>query len=332
MSRIFSTLSVVFSLVALCSFASCQKEKVVNSEKEQEAASDRTVNCPLIKSNIVKTNGMLVFTDQRHFEDCIECLEQEVEDYNDTYEGQYPEATAGQLDSLDIVNGFNEWQPLVQFESQKSFVSLRSIVEAQSEQWLLAQNSETINFDNDPDELCPVMDEEERCLFNTDGLVKIGNNIVSIQNYGEQSMAIGDCCAWARKRKYTFDVNDDPYLVNRQLRAKIKVSSGVIVSKLKGKIKNYKKVSGSYKKRRADMRPLIGGIGFMQETCNPGLQVWSKFKNFKKRKTRKITARLWEVWREAIVCPSNTWYPTHRCSLSFFVDNETHGYLLPLQK
>lgn len=144
MSRIFSTLSVVFSLVAICSFASCQKEKVVNSEKEQKSVSDRTANCPLIKSTIVKTDGKSVFTDRQHFEDCIECLEQEVEDYNDTYESQYPEATAEQLDSLDIVNSFNEWQPLIQFENQKSLVSLRSIVEAQSEQWLSAQNSETI--------------------------------------------------------------------------------------------------------------------------------------------------------------------------------------------
>jgi len=125
MLRIFSTPSGFLFLLVICSFVSCQKEKIVKSENEQKSASDRTINCPLIKSTIVKTDGKLVFTNQQHFEDCIECLEQEVEDYNDVYESQYPEATAEQLDSLDDLNGFNEWLPLVQFETQKTFVSLR---------------------------------------------------------------------------------------------------------------------------------------------------------------------------------------------------------------
>jgi rubrerythrin len=306
---------------------------VVNSEKEQKAASDRTVNCPLIKSTVVKTDGKLVFTDRQHFEDCIECLEQEVEDYNDAYEAQYPvETTAAQLDSLDDLYGFNEWQPLVQFESQKSFVSLRSIVEAQSNQWLSTQNSETINFDNDPDELCPIMDEVERSLFNADGLVKIGNDIVSIQENADQSMAIGDCCAWLKRTRQTFGYEQDPYLYDRRVVAKIKIRSYLIHSTLKASLKHYKIVDGKYKKRRANMKLSIFGIGFMPETCQPSLQQWVKFKDYKKRRTRRIHDRRWLLQREAIVCPENTWYPTHRCRLSFFVDDDSHAYGLVLKK
>lgn len=177
------------------------------------------------------------------------------------------------------------------------------------------------------------MDEEERCLFNADGLVKIGNEVVSIEEYQEQSMAIPDCCAWLRKTKHEFDHNDDPYLSNRKVVAKIKIRSYLIHSTLKAKIKHYKKIPNQgYKKRRANMRLSIFGIGFMPETCGPSLQVWSNFKNYKKRKTRKIHHRIWLLQREAIVCPENPFFNTHRCRLAFFLDDDSHPYGLVLQK
>jgi hypothetical protein len=336
MFRSVITVSTSALLLVTATFYACQKDKIVPTEQSAlQTSDDRTppvnTDCPLIKSKVKNINGQLVFEDQMHFEKCIECLEQEVEAYNAAYESQYPFASAEQLDSLDDVNGFNEWQPLVDFAAEKGFNSLHSVVFNQSEQWLLAQNANTINFDNDPDETCPVMDEEERALFNASGFVRIGDNLVSIGQYAEPD-AVPDCCAWLKKRKYTFDVNDDPYLVNRQLRAKIKIKSGLVVSKLKGKVKHYKKVNGTYKKRRAPMRVTIVGRGMMPSNCNPSLQGWSNFKGYKNRKTRKVTARIWSLWREAVVCTDDPAFPFSACTFGFFVDNDANAYALTLLK
>jgi len=80
------------------------------------------------------------------------------------------------------------------------------------------------------------------------------------------------------------------------------------------------------------MRLSIFGIGFMPETYRPSLQVWTNFKDYKKRKKLKIHHRIWFIQREAIVCPDNSFFPTHRCRLAFFLDDDSHPYTLVLQK
>ncbi|GAB4498816.1 MAG: hypothetical protein OHK0019_34790 [Saprospiraceae bacterium] len=226
LNPIFKSLFLVLLFVLACfTVQSCLKESVPNGketyEKENTVAYREGLNCPQIKSSVYQSEGKLVFSDYQHFYDCIECLEQDVEVYNDAYENQYPTATAEELDILDSINNFKEWQPLADFETSKSFTSLRSIVEQQSQVWLNAQYGETINFDNDPDELCPIIDEETRTLFNVDGYIKIGNEVVSMQDWADEAeTALWDCCAFYRSSKYTFDYADDPYLLNRQIRAK----------------------------------------------------------------------------------------------------------------
>lgn len=315
----------------------CQKENVPidnsNVLPEQLSTPREGVNCGQVKNTVYKSDGMLVFADEQHFNDCIECLEQELEAYNDACESQYSTATAEQLDVLDSINNFNEWQPLVDFETSKSFTSLRSIVEQQSNQWLDAQITESINFDNDPDILCPILDEETRALFNTDGYVKIGSNIVSAQDWADVALSLGDCCAWRRSSKYTFDANDHATkLANRQVKAKIAVRSRLFRSTLEGKITHYRKVNGKYKKRRADMRLGVSGIGFYGEGCTESIQVWDRDKSFKKRRTRTVVASILSLWREAIVCKDDERWWSKRSGLYFYVDNEDYQFLVYLAK
>ena len=327
------SVSAIF-LLTLSTFFwhSCQKDNALatksNSLLEQQSTDREGLNCTQIKNAVYKSEGMLVFTDEQHFNDCIECLEQELEAYNDAYENQYPTATAEDLDLLDSINNFNEWQPLLDFEVSKSFVSLRATVEQQSQLWLNAQTGETINFDDDPDDICPILDDETRTLFNSDGYVKVGNNVVSKQDW--EDVPEWDCCAFLNSTSYTFEYADDPYLYNRQVRAKIKIRSLPYKSSLKGKIKHYKKVGGKYKKRRADMRLLISGRPH-DGNCRAALGAWSNFKGYKKRKVRRIKSHIWGEWREALVCENDPGYPTSRCGLGFFVDNESHGYALYLK-
>lgn len=330
------SVSTIFLLtLAAFSWHSCQKDNVLatksNSAQEQQSGEREGLNCAQIKNAVYESEGMLVFTDEQHFHDCIECLEQELEAYNDAYEGQYPTATAEQLDFWDSLNNFNEWQPLLDFEASKSFVSLRSTVEQQSQLWLNAQTGETINFDNDPDDICPILDEETRTLFNSDGYVRIGNLVVSKQDWVDEPDAPGSCCAWLRSTKHEFDHNDDPYLSNRKIVAKIHVRSGIIKSILKGKIKHYRKVGGTYKMRRADMRLFVKGIPF-NGNCDELTYAWNAFKDYKKRKKRTVKAKLSSLWCEAFVCSQLETWPKKRSGLGFFVDNESHGYALYLKK
>lgn len=332
--------------------SSCKKENIVDSPQENtaldvtEAASDAGTDqdlsyrnsfdhsiCPQLKSTVYKSGGMLVFANQEHFERCVECLEAEVEAHSDAYESQYPTASLEQLDALDAINNFNEWQPLAQFEAQKSFSSLRAVVESQSQQWLNSQSAETINFDQDPDEICPIMDEETRTLFNASGYVRIGNQVISKEEWEDTSdaAAFWDCCAFLRSTKYTYEFENTPFLFERKVRARIKVKSGLVVSTLKGKIKHYRKVNGSYKKKRAKMRLFVAGGTFDGE-CVGTIQGWSAFKNYKNRKTRSVKSRIWSLWREALVCRDDPRYSFSRSGLGFFVDDESHGFALYLVK
>lgn len=331
-----STGAVLLVVLAALFGYSCQKDNAPatnsNASPEQQTTARDGLNCTQIKNAVYKSEGMLVFTDDQHFYDCIECLEQEIEAYNDAYESQYPTATTEQLDVLDSINNFNEWQPLADFETSKSFTSLRSIVEQQSDQWLDSQTSETINFDNDPDELCPIMDEETRTLFNSDGYVKIGNDVVSKQDWADAAESIWDCCAFRRSSKYTFDANDHPTkLANRQVRAKVSVRSGLIKSTLKGKVKHYRKVGGKYKKRRADIRLGVQGIPFNGD-CIEMPQNWFAWKGYKKRKTRRVKSRIWQLWREAIVCKDDERWWTRRSGLYFYIDSDDYQFRLYLAK
>jgi hypothetical protein len=331
------TSSILFLLaigLAVNLVQSCKKteaEQPTNTEASQSdnshpsnIVSERSFNCTLLKSDIVKQNGMLVFRDRQHYEECIQCLEKEVEDYNDAYVRRYPGATAAQLDALDDLNNFNDWEPLVQFEQEKSFTSLRSVVDAQNKQWLSNQFGETINFDESPDHNCPIQSVVERSFFNVNGSVKIGNDVINMDDSDEPESI--DCCAFLKQTSFTFDLNNDPYLANRQVLCRIAVESGVVVSKLVGKTEHYRKVNGVYKLRRADMRQVIGGFGMDGSNCRPSIQPWFDSNDYEYRRIRHITARIWSLWREAVVCRSSQFFPTNRCSLVSFVDNESHVY------
>jgi hypothetical protein len=173
--------SLVFLFACFVFFYSCEKETSANLEAISQSSTNAlylngpsnsndidSTECVLLKNAVYKSNGMLVFQDMRHFENCAICLEQEYEAYNDAYDAQYLETTPEQLDSIDIINNFNEWMPYTNFESLHSFSSLRAKIEDEIVQWLETP-ADVINFEDDPDESIPVMDESERTLLNEDG-------------------------------------------------------------------------------------------------------------------------------------------------------------------
>lgn len=286
------------------------------------------INCANVKNAIANVNGKLVFSSYQHFYDCIECLEQELEQYNTNYENQYPNATPEQLDVMDSINNFNQFFPLVQFEASKSFNSLRGLVANQSNTWLNAQAYQEPDFNQDPDMLCPIPDQITRSLFNTSGKVQIGNEEVSSADWTSPDFL--DCCSFLHLSKFTFDVNNSPILKDRQIKARISIKSGIILSNLNGNITHYRKVGGTYKIRRARMRLAVGGIAM--DDCNPTFQNFEDWKGWANKSHRDINAEIWGLWREAITCSESPNFRANRCILTFLVDSETNAFALVLKK
>ncbi len=302
--------------------ASCQKEStapVTNnahlSDDLELAANPRDgfdySKCDSLKNAVTISEGYLVFSDEQHFWDCVTCLEYDYDLYNDNYEAQYPEATPEELDSVDIVNNFDQWQPYIDFEQSLNFSSLRAKIE--SEILAFEQIPDSLSDPSeDPDLSIPVLRESVRTLFNENGMAKIEADILSMSDWEEDPALVWDDCAFYRKREFEFNQTHDPTLVNRKMTISIAVRSGLITSNLKGKYIFRKRINGKWKRKRANTKLLIWGRPYRDvsipnegSTCTPDFdRVWSKSKDWKKRKSRTATSSIWGYWREALVEPT----------------------------
>ena len=173
------------------------------------------------------------------------------------------------------------------------------------------------------------MEESIRTLLNESGFARVGKDTISADDWRDKS--ISDECGFLKSCEYTFDHNDDPLLVNRQLKVKIKVESGLLTSNLKGKITHLRKVGGKYKKRRATLKIGVTGSSFNGD-CVVMPQFWSKYKGYKKRRHLKVNARIWLLWREALVDRSDPRWMQERCIAHGYWDNDNKYYPVALYR
>ena len=332
-SQIFKLPGTVLILMffALLVLNSCQKENLyeLNSSTETSPRAATTsddggggdgggpLDCENIKKRVYNDGGMLVFQDLEHLWNCADCLEIDYQNYNDNYESQYPNATPEELDELDERNRFDHWQPFIDFESSLGFNSLRANVERAIVAW-----EETpipnINPDDDPDDSTPIMHENVRALFNERGMAMVGGKVLTEAFFNEEADSRQDDCGWALSRKRTFTSSDDPNLNNREIKLKVGVRSGLVRSKLKGKIVHKRRVGNKMKRRRAHIRAYVGGRGMSDgsfgDNCDISAQFWnSPYQSYKKRRVRRVRSRIWSLWREACV---DTDHPQFNTSFS----------------
>lgn len=285
--------------------------------------------CPAIKSSVYKSGDKLVFQDLAHLENCAICLEQDYDTYNDQYDAQYPNATAEELDALDEINNFNELAPYIAFEQGLGFSSLRAKVENEVNLWLSSTPADQINFENDPDDQVPIDDDATRALFNENGLVILGSAVKSMQDFENGTvfnnpLMLFGCSFW-KKRRLTFDFNNDPILVDRQLKVMIAVRSGIVSSKLRGRVRHFKKVDGNYKLRRAKLK--IGAEGDTFDVrCSQTPQYWYKYKGYKNRRRLTATSHITQLWREAITDRNDPRYLGNYCVANAYYLSDVNYY------
>jgi hypothetical protein len=156
---------------------SCQKdvdltESSASSASESKQGTPSTTQAAAFKVKV--EDGMLVFSDIDHFKATLEYLEGQVKDYNQAFEKQH-----SKLNDFDFTKAleqanFNEFQPLIDFERTRDYISLRNVVEAQMPAWL---SKPVLDMNTYPRRVS-VIGQELRTLVNRDYKVKIGNEVL----------------------------------------------------------------------------------------------------------------------------------------------------------
>jgi hypothetical protein len=225
------------------------KTSILESAKGQE--------CELFFSQVRNLNGVLVFSDKQHFEDVLECLELSVDKYNDIFEAEYQDLTDEEIDIKEEEIGFNEDQPLIDFEKRFDFISLRKELDDEINIWL---DNEELDEANDPDDHF-IIDEDLRTLLSPNSLVIIGNETIDFY-YAREELRLGicifkDCCHTGTSKDF-FYYNGG----NRRFKVRVALRHFIVGSKLKGKIKHFRRKSnGRWKKSRTKLFVQVGGQG-----------------------------------------------------------------------
>ena len=124
---------ILFSALALIAgLNACSKTDETLVEPPHPQLDQRTLSLPTISVN----NGILVFSDSADVMQAILYLQQEWDYHNDTFNANYTSYTDDQLDSIANALGFEEDQPLIDFEDNLSFSSLRDSIETEMDGWL----------------------------------------------------------------------------------------------------------------------------------------------------------------------------------------------------
>ena len=133
-------------------------------------------------------NNILKFSSFADVNTVVDQLDADFESYNDNYESQYSSLTADQLDSVDIVTGFDEFTSLKNFEVLFSgYSSKRSQIETTENTWLSNDLSGT-----DPDDIDFTFDDAENTVFNNSYQLKIGLTIYEMRSTGLYNLTTGN--------------------------------------------------------------------------------------------------------------------------------------------
>lgn len=172
-------------LLATVIFISCDNNF---DAKNQDAKDDTTLSqrsttmFDYIESTYIENglssdceNNILLFPSLEKYENTIDLFDDIVDQHCDAFENSAnPNLTDEEYELLSETSGFDEDQPLRDFEQDLAFCSLWSKIYNEETQWLSQQGDGVWNEDEDPDN--HFIDEEtERILLNVGSEVMIGS-------------------------------------------------------------------------------------------------------------------------------------------------------------
>lgn len=158
---------------------SCNKDIQAPSSTEIKAGVPIPVQalgsspCVDVIKSVAFDGTMLVFQDGNQFTNVMECLSQQVDNHGDAFDNQTDGMTDDQATTYAESIGFDEDQPLINFENGLGFYSLRTKIAADLVQWL---NHPVLDENTDPDNHV-IVDDVLRALLNPAGKVKVGGTV-----------------------------------------------------------------------------------------------------------------------------------------------------------
>ncbi len=119
-------------------------------------------------------NNLLIFPTHQSYEDAITILDHLIDNYNDSFDQQTVNMTDVEADDYADEIGFNEDLPLLKFENELHFCSLRKNIETLEDNWLHQQGDGAWDLNSSPDSHY-IDDETERALLSIGAEYIIGN-------------------------------------------------------------------------------------------------------------------------------------------------------------
>jgi hypothetical protein len=298
-----------FMYVFVFSFllSSCQKEdNIIKSSDNKMFSSNREWRDCLTNVRI-GCDHILKFSDMTHFQAVYNCLEQAYETWNDNFENQYSYITDDD-DYGDLADslGFDEEQPLKDFEAYLHFYSYRRKMEILENQWI----ANGLDPASDPEIFDILEDPVLMTLFSHDGAVIINDTIYWIDKWGNMyQINNGDCELLVKLQgdstllssdpnislfshssgydncKYDKDkAGENPYVTgSKKYFWKTSFRYHPWGTSIKGKMRHYLKKSGSWRKRPAKLTVNPYGIHYDYQ-CDQS----ANYNDSKQKRKRKL--------------------------------------------
>jgi hypothetical protein len=296
------------SLIAIGFITSCTKEDIVKPEATQPKVVTLSGDS---KSSIT----LLEFASYEHFFSTIKTLNEMVEKHNNDFLAKHTDLDDDALNARAEAIGFNDYQPLINFEKQYNVVnSMRQLYANAEEEWL---NNEELDPETDPSKkYC--FGNVEMSLLNAGGEVKIGDKLLKMTNKGFieiknidvvtllridngdwtalneptvnteieiEGMDSKGCHHWRDKDQW------DTYSTDRKVKMQVHFHSWPARGTARVELDSYKKSGNKWKKHKMNLG--IAVQSYMKtKNCEEGPTAWSGWKR-KKRKSINNSNTSW---------------------------------------
>ncbi|HEV8083708.1 MAG TPA: hypothetical protein VGP55_10920 [Chitinophagaceae bacterium] len=240
------------------------------------------------------TSHTLSFNSTSDVNTVLNQLDADYENYNTTYENQYPNYTALQLDSLDSINNFDQLQSYRNFEAKFSgYTSKRSTIETIETTWL---NNNFVGAD--PDSLDFAFDHSENAICNSNYQLQISNDTYQMTDNGLVLVGGGNASPLTSSPCFTNRRKWSPRIIaaNRAFQVKAAIHFTLIRSSAKGKVVSYKLSGNKWKRSRYDLAVGVAGTIYASDcSTTVTLNLINPGSGYKKRRELKEVYRTWGI-------------------------------------
>tara|TARA_B110000902_G_scaffold156768_2_gene179802 strand:+ start:4766 stop:5602 length:837 start_codon:yes stop_codon:yes gene_type:complete len=153
-------------------------------KKEQTTTATQTIptNQITVLNSNNRSNGMVLsFPDMNTFKETVEDLENQVEYLDNNFINTYSHLSEDEINVIEEEIGFNENQPLIDFENQHGFSSLRAKIDEESEIYNQIEYPSEDIIDPDDD---VIFDDNIRTVLNIHHEVIINDTMYRINQDG----------------------------------------------------------------------------------------------------------------------------------------------------